>query len=92
MGVRAGSPRQGAWLAGFYFNAAIERIAAAAERLGATEKGTSALDTPMPLGLVKHDVNVVKHERGGVLTESRWAHALQDAVEALEEVTARAKG
>lgn len=80
----------GIWLAGFYFNSALHRIAAGAERIGVhINKG----DTPEPDAVkrARCDVNKLKHlmkdrphqESRGILT-GREVVSISSAIEALE--------
>lgn len=82
----------GIWLAGFYFNSALHRIAAGAERIGVHHKG----DVPEPeiIKRARCDVNKLKHlmkdrpqqEARGILT-GREVQSVVSAVDALEALT-----
>jgi hypothetical protein len=74
--LRASFPKKNGWLAGFYFNSAIQRIAAAGEQLAgilkrlerqAKQQGT-VLDTSnaLPaLDQIREEVNRFKHDETG---------------------------
>lgn len=84
-GTRWGRAREthaGLWLAGFYFDSAIHRLAAAAERLNVVPyRSTSG---PALLVLAKRDVNKQKHHAEGILLRGREVDSLEDAATALE--------
>lgn len=78
------------WLAGFYFNSALHRLAAGAERIGVhCDKGD--VDEPDVIRRARRDVNKLKHhmknipyqEARGLLT-GREVESLVSAVDALE--------
>lgn len=82
----------GIWLAGFFFNSALHRIAAGAERLGVhPTKGD--VDEPKVIARVRRDVNKLKHlmadkpSQGarGLLT-GREVGSIGSAIEALESL------
>ena len=50
----------GIWLAGFYFNSALHRLAAAAERLGMHPTKGDVAESPL-IAKVRDDVNRLKH-------------------------------
>ena len=92
-GVDEAMDLEGIWLAGFYFNSALHRIAAGAERIGVhIHKG----DTPEPdvVRRARRDVNKLKHlmddrpnqESRGILT-GREVQSISSAIEALESLT-----
>jgi hypothetical protein len=78
-------PTAGAWLAGYYFNSSLQRLAAAAERIGKYTSGRKWV----PSRAVRDDVNQMKHGvgtgTGTLLSEGREA-TLEDACNTLREV------
>lgn len=77
-GVRTDIP--GIWLAGYYFNSAIQRIAATADRLGIHRKHGNE---PVRVGAIREDVNKLKHAITGLLS-NRKTKSIEDAVEAVD--------
>jgi hypothetical protein len=79
----------GAWLAGTYFNGALHRIAASAERLGVHPKKGRGRE-PRLIGRIRREVNKLKHlmedrprqMSKGVLPGRRVS--MVDAIEAIE--------
>ena len=74
-------PTQGAWLATYYFNSALFRLAALGERVG-KYADAGKWDVAPP---VRHDVNRMKHEVDVLLKDGREAK-IEDAIEALTMV------
>ena len=82
----------GVWLAGFYFNSALHRLAAAAERLGVHPTKGDVAESP-PLAKVRDDVNRLKHrmldqpgqESRGLLP-GRSVTSIHMAVDALSDL------
>jgi hypothetical protein len=93
-------PQKHGWLAGFYFNSAIQRIAAAGEQLAgilkrldrrAKQQGKGLnISSPSPaLDQVSEEVNRFKHdetglERGRDITAALAVRALSEIVQTLE--------
>lgn len=81
----------GIWLAGFYFNSALHRIAAGADRMDALQRRRGQdLDPSVPdcVQRTYEEVNKLKHSKTGGLVPGRRI-VLSDAVEALEYLTNR---
>jgi hypothetical protein len=60
LGERSDLSLPGSWLAGFYFNSALHRLAAAAERLGIGGKRGKIAEPPL-ITQVRREVNRLKH-------------------------------
>lgn len=94
-------PKKHGWLAGFYFNSAIQRIAAAGEQLAGIlkrlerqakrqGKETEASNNLPALDEIREEVNRFKHdetglERGRRITPSSAVKALSEIVQTLEK-------
>ncbi len=76
-------PDRGSWLAAFYFNAALQRLAALPERIKKYSPNRELISAPE----VCDDANSMKHDIDRLLREGRRA-SLADAMDALvHEVT-----
>ena len=75
------APSTGEWLAGFYFNSCLHRLAALSERIGKYAAGEKWDLTPK----VRRDVNHMKHDIDILLAEGREA-TLNDAARGLDEI------
>lgn len=73
---------KGVWLAGYYFDSALHRLAAAAERIGLVPYKSAS--GPAGLLEVRRDVNKQKHEEAGILLKGRKVTSVEQAVDALE--------
>ncbi len=93
-GVDEAMDLDGIWLAGLYFNSALHRIAAGAERIGVH---INKADIPEPdvIRRARRDVNKLKHlmndrpnqESRGLLT-GREVQSVSSAIEAIEALEA----
>ena len=74
-------PATSEWMAGFYFNSCLLRLAALSERIGKYATGNKWDLTPK----VRRDVNHMKHDIDVLLAEGREA-TLHDAKQGLDEI------